>query len=187
MCRESPQLVNKISLFHLPLKLTLLYHPNIWTQVPKSEGKSSLTPFSLYHEFKIGRKFSQNILNQVSTGKEIHHGPWLVSSVSSQSLSHPGVDGTMVLHWSPRANLPLPLAPCWELGVLVTIPAPTSISRAIFAKLFPRPPKPLQAAVAILSHGHHFTPRPNLPVIPGISWLPTFAFISCDEKDILWC
>jgi len=54
-------------------------------------------------------------------------------------------------------------------GVLVTIPAPTSISRAIFAKLFPRPPKPLQAAMAILSHGHHFTPRPNLRVIPGIS------------------
>lgn len=29
MCLESQQLVNKISFFHLPLKLTLPYHPNI--------------------------------------------------------------------------------------------------------------------------------------------------------------
>ena len=40
MCQESQQLVNKISFFfHLPLKLTPLYHPNIWTQVPKLEGE----------------------------------------------------------------------------------------------------------------------------------------------------
>ena len=25
---------------------------------------------------------------------------------------------------------------------------------------------------------HHCTPRPNLPVTPGVSWLPTFAFQS---------
>ena len=32
-----------------------------------------------------------------------------------------------------------------------------------------------------------FTPRPNLPVIPGISWLPTVAFKSpVNEKDIFF-
>ena len=61
-------------------------------------------------------------------------------------------------------------------------PEPTSISRVIFAKVFPRPPKPLQTAAAMLSCGDHFTPRPNLPVIPGISWLPTFAFQSLMMK-----
>ena len=28
------------------------------------------------------------------------------------------------------------------------------------------------------------TPRPNLPVIPGIYWLPTLYSIPCDEKDL---
>ena len=30
------------------------------------------------------------------------------------------------------------------------------------------------------------TPKPNLPVTPGVSWLPTFAFQSYNEKDIFF-
>ena len=30
------------------------------------------------------------------------------------------------------------------------------------------------------------TPRPNLPVTPGVSWLPTFASRPYNEKDIFW-
>ena len=141
----------------------------------------------LYHEFKVGRKFSQNILNQVSTGKELHHGSWSLLShhshwvtqewmVPRYSTRHPGP----IFHWH---RLHARNRGCWSL------PWAHLNLQVIFAKVFPRPPKPLQTAAAMLSCGDHFTPRPNLPVIPGISWLPTFAFqyLMMKRTSFFWC
>ena len=60
----------------------------------------------LYHEFKVGRKFSQNILNQVFTGKGLLHGSWSPLSHHSHWVTqewmvpryptgHPGP----IFHW----------------------------------------------------------------------------------------
>ena len=120
----------------------------------------------LYHEFKVGSLVKTSLIKSLQgRGFTMDHGPLGLITVpeSPRSGWYHGIPLVTQGQSSTATGSML------GTGGAGHYPAPTSISRVIFAKLFPRPPKPLQAAVAILSHGHVFIPRPNLPVTPSIS------------------